>query len=205
MLFKKGLGTTNYFEACAFIPSSLTDKSWPDIQYHFLPAAMRYDGKAALKGHGFQVHVGQNKPKSRGYVKALSADINIAPEIKFNYLKHHDDIVGFRDCVKPTRKIINQPAFDEYRGEEVQPGISVQTDEEIDTFVRANVESAYHPSCTCKIGTDEMAAVDESLKVHGLENLRTVDSSVFPTITNGNLNAPTIMVAEKAADIILNK
>ena len=205
ILRKKGLGITNHFEACAFIPSSLTDESWPDIQYHFLPAAMRYDGKAALKGHGFQVHVGQNKPKSKGYVKALSADINNAPEIKFNYLQHHDDIVGFRDCVKLTRKIIHQQAFDEYRGEEVQPSISVQTDSEIDAFVRANVESAYHPSCTCKIGTDEMAVLDENLKVHGLENIRVVDSSVFPTIPNGNLNAPTIMVAERAADIILGR
>jgi len=205
ILFKKGLGITNHFEACAFIPSSLSDESWPDIQYHFLPAAMRYDGRAAFKGHGFQVHVGQNKPKSKGYVKALSADISNAPEIKFNYLQHHDDVIGFRDCVKLTRKIINQQALDEYRGDEIQPGINVQSDEQIDAFVRANVESAYHPSCTCKIGTDEMAVVDENLKVYGLENIRVVDSSVFPTITNGNLNAPTIMVAERAADIILNK
>lgn len=203
ILRKKGLGITNHFEACAFIPSSLSDESWPDIQYHFLPAAMRYDGKAAFKGHGFQVHVGQNKPKSTGYIRALSADINNAPEIRFNYLQHPDDVIGFRDCVKLTRKIINQQAFDEYRGDEIQPGSSVQSEEEIDAFVRANVESAYHPSCTCKIGFDEMAVVDENLKVHGLENIRVVDSSVFPTIPNANLNAPTIMVAERAVDIII--
>lgn len=202
ILFKKGLGITNHFEACAFIPSSLTNETWPDIQYHFLPAAMRYDGRAAFKGHGFQVHVGQNKPKSKGFVRAITPDINDVPEIKFNYLQHEDDIVGFRDCVKLTRNIINQQAFDEYRDGEIQPGEEVQSDKQIDAFVRANVESAYHPSCTCKIGSDKMAVVDENLRVHGLQNIRVVDSSVFPTIPNGNINAPTIMVAERAADII---
>jgi choline dehydrogenase len=202
ILFKKGLGATNHFEACAFIPSSLTDESWPDIQYHFLPAAMRYDGRAAFKGHGFQVHVGQNKPKSRGYVKALTADIKDSPEIKFNYLKHKDDVVGFRDCVKLTRKIMTQSAFHEYSGGEIQPGDHIQTDEQIDEFIRANVESAYHPCCTCKIGSDAMSVVDENLRVHLVKNMRIVDSSVFPTIPNGNLNAPTMMLAERAADII---
>ncbi|WP_040010734.1 choline dehydrogenase, partial [Candidatus Francisella endociliophora] len=205
ILFKKGLGITNHFEACAFIPSSLSDKSWPDIQYHFLPAAMRYDGRAAFKGHGFQVHVGQNKPKSTGYVKSLTADISDAPEIKFNYLEHKDDVIGFRDCVKLTRKIISQSAFDEYHDGEIQPGDHIQTDEQIDEFIRSHVESAYHPTCTCKIGSDKMSVVDENLKIHGLESIRVVDSSVFPTIPNGNLNAPTIMVAERAADIILDK
>ena len=202
ILFKKGLGATNHFEACAFIPSSLTDKSWPDIQYHFLPAAMRYDGRAAFKGHGFQVHVGQNKPKSTGHVKPLTDDIKDPPEIKFNYLEHKDDVVGFRDCVKLTRKIMTQPAFNEYRSGEIQPGDHIQTDEQIDEFIRANVESAYHPCCTCKIGSDDLSVVDENLKVHVVKNMRIVDSSVFPTIPNGNLNAPTMMLAERAADII---
>lgn len=198
---KQGLGATNHFESCGFIRSKATVE-WPDLQYHFLPAAMRYDGKEAFAGHGFQVHIGHNKPKSRGAVKVLSNDPKVHPKICFNYLEHEEDKAGFRACVRLTREIIHQKAFDEYRGEEIQPGIEVQTDEEIDTFVRQFVESAYHPSCSCKMGTDEMAVVDPETKVHGIEGLRVVDSSIFPTIPNGNLNAPTIMVAERAADII---
>jgi choline dehydrogenase len=199
--FKKGLGTTNHFESCGFIRSK-AGIEWPDLQYHFLPAAMRYDGKTAFAGHGFQVHIGHNKPSSRGAVKAISADPKAAPSILFNYLAEEADKEGFRDCVKLTREIINQPAFDQYRDDEIQPGVHVQTDEEIDAFVRANVESAYHPSCTCKMGTDELSVVDPDTRVYGIKNLRVVDSSIFPTITNGNLNAPTIMVAERAADLI---
>lgn len=199
---KSGLGVTNHFESCAFIRSN-DSVEWPDIQYHFLPAAIRYDGKSAFNGHGFQVHVGHNKPKSRGCVTIKSADPTEAPTIKFNYLSHPDDIEGFRACVRLTREIISQPAFDEYRDGEIQPGESVQTDEEIDTFVRSAVESAYHPSCSCKMGEDEMSVVDSNTKVHGISGLRVVDSSIFPTIPNGNLNAPTIMVAERAADMIL--
>jgi choline dehydrogenase len=199
--FKKGLGTTNHFESCGFIRSK-AGVEWPDLQYHFLPAAMRYDGRTAFAGHGFQVHIGHNKPSSRGAVKVISADPKAHPSIKFNYLAEEADKEGFRDCVKLTREIINQPAFDQYRDDEIQPGVQVQTDEEIDAFVRANVESAYHPSCTCKMGTDEMSVVDPETRVHGIENLRVVDSSIFPTIPNGNLNAPTIMVAERAADLI---
>jgi len=201
ILTKKGLGATNHFESCGFIRSK-ANVEWPDLQYHFLPAAMRYDGKEAFSGHGFQVHIGHNKPKSRGHIKALSADPKAKPEILFNYLEHEDDREGFRACVRLTREIINQPAFDKYRGEEIQPGINIQTDEEIDSFVRQFVESAYHPSCSCKMGTDAMAVVDPQTRVHGIEGLRVVDSSIFPTIPNGNLNAPTIMVAERAADII---
>jgi choline dehydrogenase len=163
---------------------------------------MRYDGRTAFDGHGFQVHIGHNKPSSRGAVKVISADPKSAPSILFNYLAEEADKEGFRDCVKLTREIINQPAFDQYRDDEIQPGMHVQTDEEIDAFVRANVESAYHPSCTCKMGTDDMSVVDPHTRVHGIKNLRVVDSSIFPTITNGNLNAPTIMVAERAADLI---
>jgi len=204
LLSKSGLGATNHFESCGFIRSK-AGIEWPDIQYHFLPAAMRYDGRSAFDGHGFQVHVGHNKPKSRGTVNAINGDPNASPEITFNYLSHPDDIEGFRACVRLTRDIINQPVFDQYRGDEIQPGLSIETDDQIDTFVRQNVESAYHPSCSCKMGSDDMAVVDSDTKVHGLEGLRVVDSSIFPTITNGNLNAPTIMVAERAADIIRGK
>ncbi|MCL1078055.1 choline dehydrogenase [Parashewanella spongiae] len=204
ILNKSGLGATNHFESCGFIRSK-ANLAWPDLQYHFLPAAMRYDGKEAFAGHGFQVHIGHNKPKSRGAVTLVSANPNVAPKISFNYLSEPEDIEGFRACVRLTREIINQPALDDYRGEEIQPGIAVQTDEQIDQFVRQSVESAYHPSCSCKMGTDPLAVVDPQTKVHGLTGLRIVDSSIFPTIPNGNLNAPTIMVAERAADLILGK
>ena len=202
LLNRSGLGATNHFESCAFIRSK-ADVEWPDIQYHFLPAAIRYDGKSAFDGDGFQVHVGHNKPKSRGSVTIQSADPTIPPKILFNYLQHKDDIEGFRACVRLTREIIAQSAFDDFRDGEIQPGEHIQTDEEIDAFVREAVESAYHPSCSCKMGEDDMAVVDSNTNVHGIEGLRVVDSSIFPTIPNGNLNAPTIMVAEKAADIIL--
>ncbi|GGP74629.1 choline dehydrogenase [Shewanella ulleungensis] len=204
ILNKSGLGATNHFESCGFIRSK-PGLEWPDLQYHFLPAAMRYDGKEAFAGHGFQVHIGHNKPKSRGAVTVVSKDAKVAPQIQFNYLSHQDDIEGFRACVRLTREIINQPALDEYRGEEIQPGLAILTDEQIDAFVRSSVESAYHPSCSCKMGEDAMAVVDSDTKVHGIKGLRIVDSSIFPTIPNGNLNSPTIMVAERAADIILNK
>ncbi|MFZ8168122.1 choline dehydrogenase [Alteromonas macleodii] len=204
LLNRSGLGATNHFESCAFIRSK-ADVEWPDIQYHFLPAAIRYDGKSAFDGEGFQVHVGHNKPKSRGSVTLQSANPTVPPKILFNYLQHPDDIEGFRACVRLTREIIAQSAFDDFRDGEIQPGEHIQTDEEIDAFVREAVESAYHPSCSCKMGEDEMAVVDSQTNVHGIEGLRVVDSSIFPTIPNGNLNAPTIMVAEKAADIILGK
>ena len=204
LLNRSGLGATNHFESCAFIRSK-ADVEWPDIQYHFLPAAIRYDGKSAFDGDGFQVHVGHNKPKSRGSVTIQSADPTVPPKILFNYLQHQDDIEGFRACVRLTREIIAQSAFDDFRDGEIQPGEHIQTDEEIDSFVREAVESAYHPSCSCKMGEDDMAVVDSKTNVHGIEGLRVVDSSIFPTIPNGNLNAPTIMVAEKAADMILGK
>lgn len=202
VLNKSGLGVTNHFESCAFIRSK-AGIEWPDIQYHFLPAAIRYDGKSAFDGHGFQVHVGHNKPKSRGSVTIQSNDPLVPPKIQFNYLQHQDDIEGFRACVRLTREIISQPAFDEYRDGEIQPGEHIQTDEQIDEFVRQAVESAYHPSCSCKMGEDEMTVVNSQTQVHGIQGLRVVDSSIFPTIPNGNLNAPTVMVAEKAADMIL--
>lgn len=201
LLKKDGLGATNHFESCGFIRSR-AGVEWPDLQYHFLPAAMRYDGKEAFSGDGFQLHVGHNKPKSRGSVYVQSDDPRQPPRIRFNYLQHEQDREGFRDCVRLTREIVSQPAMDRFRGPEIQPGVDVQSDEEIDAFVRQAVESAYHPSCTCKMGVDEQAVVGPDTRVHGLTGLRVVDSSVFPTIPNGNLNAPTIMVAERAADLI---
>jgi choline dehydrogenase len=206
ILTRKGLGATNHFESCAFIRSREGLK-WPNIQYHFLPAAMRYDGQAAFDGHGFQVHVGPNKPESRGSVAITSADPLNKPKIEFNYISTEQDRQDWRDCIRLTREILMQPAMDDFRGEEIQPGIAIASDEAIDEWVKQNVESAYHPSCTCKMGADDdaMAVLDESCRVRGIAGLRVVDSSIFPTIPNGNLNAPTIMVAERAADMILNK
>ncbi len=204
ILSKSGLGATNHFESCAFIRSKPGIK-WPDIQYHFLPGAMRYDGNAAFDGHGFQVHVGHNKPFSRGSVKLRTPSVQDKPEIIFNYLQAEEDIEAYRACVRLTREIIGQPAMEAFRGAEIQPGEDVQSDAEIDAFVRSAVESAYHPSCACRMGEDDMAVVDSTTRVRGIEALRVVDSSIFPTITNGNLNSPTIMLAERAADIIKGK
>ncbi len=201
LLFKDGLGASNHFEAGGFIRSEQGLK-WPDIQFHFLPAAMRYDGDKPFKGHGFMILTGPNKPKSRGHVRALSADPYQHPEIRFNYLESEEDREGFRRCVRLTREIIGQPAMDPYRGEELAPGAHVQTDEEIDAFVRANMESTMHPCGSCRMGEDEMAVVDSELRVRGIQGLRVIDSSVFPTEPNGNLNAPTIMLAERASDLV---
>ncbi|WP_191831647.1 choline dehydrogenase [Pseudomonas fluorescens] len=201
LLFKDGLGASNHFEAGGFIRSS-KGLRWPDIQFHFLPAAMRYDGDKPFKGHGFMVLTGPNKPKSRGHVRALSADPYQHPEIRFNYLESEEDREGFRRCVRLTREIIAQPAMDRFRGEELAPGPQVQTDEQIDAFVRANMESTMHPCGSCRMGEDDMAVVDSSLRVRGLQGLRVIDSSVFPSEPNGNLNAPTIMLAERAADLV---
>ena len=202
--FKTGLGATNHFESCAFIRSEAGRKA-PDIQYHFLPAAMRYDGTPSVKGHGFQVHVGPNKPKSRGRVAIASADPESAPSILFNYLSQEDDIAAWRRCIRLSREIIAQPAMDAYRGDEIQPGFDITSDEAIDAWVRENVESAYHPCSTCRMGeaNDPTAVVDTDCRVIGLEGVRVIDASVFPTVPNGNINAPTIMVAEKVADKIL--
>ena len=203
VLTKQGLGATNHFESCAFIRSRAGLK-WPNVQYHFLPGAMRYDGRAAFDGDGFQMHVGPNKPESRGSVQILTADPRDKPSILFNYLATEQDRQDWRDLIRLTREIVAQPAFDRYRGEEIQPGADITDDADIDAWVRANVESAYHPSCTVKMGdeADEKAVLDSECRVRGVDGLRVVDSSIFPTITNGNLNAPTIMVAERAADLI---
>ena len=206
LLFRDGLGSTNHFESGAFIRSG-PEKEWPDVQLHFLPAAMRYDGTQAFDSHGFQVHLGPNKPRSRGKVSIDSASVDADPRIIFNYLTHPDDVRVWRSCIHLIREIMQQPALNPFRGEEIQPGAGVAKDREIDRWVRENVESAYHPSCTCKMGDagDEMAVVDPQCRVRGLNGLRVVDSSVFPSITNGNLNAPTMMVAERVSDMILGR
>jgi choline dehydrogenase len=169
--------------------------------------AVAYDGSTLAQEHGFQAHVGPMRSKSRGWVRLASANPHDKPRVMFNYLSHADDVIEMRACVRLTREIFAQPAFDRYRGREIQPGANVQSDAEIDEFVRSKVESAYHPSCSCKMGSsdDPMAVVDPQLKVHGLEGLRIVDSSTMPSITTGNLNAPTIMLAEKAADHIAGR
>lgn len=201
ILFKRGLSVTNHFESGGFIRSDASLAA-PDIQFHFLPAAMRYDGKKPLDGHGFMVLTGPNKPKSRGHVRLRSADPYEQPDILFNYLDREEDREGFRRCLRLTREIIAQPAFDPFRGEEIAPGKDVQKDDEIDAWVRETLESTYHPCGSCRMGEDAMAVVDSQLNVHGLEGLRVIDSSVFPSEPNANLNAPTIMLAERGADMV---
>ena len=206
ILSKTGLGATNHFESCGFIRSR-AGLEWPNIQYHFLPAAMRYDGNAAMSGHGYQVHAGVNKVNSRGSIKINSSEAEAKPTILFNYLEDKQDIQDWRDCIRLTREILNQPSLDEFNAGEANPGDNINSDDEIDAWVRANVESAYHPSCSCKMGDleDTMTVVDNEGRVNGIQSLRVIDSSIFPTIPNGNLNGPTIMLAEKMADVVLGK
>ncbi|WP_422040091.1 choline dehydrogenase [Roseibium sp.] len=206
LFFKNGLGASNQFESCAFIRSKAGVK-YPDIQYHFLPFAVRYDGQAAAEGHGFQAHVGPMRSKSRGQVSLTSSDPKAKPSILFNYMSHDEDWEDFRTCIRLTREIFGQDAFADYRGKEIQPGDKVQSDEELNDFIREHVESAYHPCGTCRMGakSDPLAVVDPECRVIGVDGLRVADSSIFPLITNGNLNGPSIMVGEKASDHILGK
>jgi choline dehydrogenase len=206
LLTRGGLGATNHFEAGGFIRSRAGVR-YPDIQYHFLPMAVSYDGSSLAREHGFQAHVGPMRSKSKGWVRLASADARDKPRILFNYLSQADDWIEMRACVRLTREVFGQPAFDRYRGREIQPGADVRTDEQIDAFIREKVESAYHPSCSCRMGdeNDPKAVVDPHTEVRGVDGLRVVDSSIMPSITTGNLNAPTIMLAEKAADHILGK
>ncbi len=206
LFFGTGLGATNHFESCAFIRSR-AGIEYPDIQYHFLPAAMRYDGKAAFDGDGFQVHVGPMRSKSRGFVRVQSNDSNVHPKILFNYMSHEDDWAEFRACIRHTREIMKQAALMPYAGEEIQPGGGAVTDAQINDFIRQHCESAYHPCGTSKMGSvkDKMAVVDSECRVIGIQNLRVVDSSIMPQVTNGNLNAPTLMIGEKSSDHILGK
>ncbi|MEM7506427.1 MAG: choline dehydrogenase [Pseudomonadota bacterium] len=206
MLRQTGPGASNQFESAAFLRSK-PGVDYPDIQYHFLPIAVRYDGQAAAEGHGFQAHVGPMRSPSRGSVTLRSADPFDPPKILFNYMAHEEDWADFRHCIRLTREIFAQPAFDPFRGKEIQPGDAVQSDDELDGFIREHVESAYHPCGTARMGKakDPMAVVDPECRVIGVEALRLADSSIFPRITNGNLNAPSIMTGEKAADHILGK
>ncbi|MFN3144041.1 MAG: choline dehydrogenase [Paracoccaceae bacterium] len=203
---RTGPGASNQFESTGFIRSR-AGVEYPDIQFHFLPLAVRYDGQAAAEGHGFQAHVGPMRSKSRGAVTLRSADPAEAPVIRFNYMSHPDDWEEFRTCIRLTREIFAQDAFAPYRGHEIQPGAAVQTDAELDEAIREHAESAYHPCGTARMGRrdDPMAVVDPECRVIGVDGLRLADSSVFPQITNGNLNAPSIMVGEKAADHILGR
>jgi choline dehydrogenase len=206
LLSRSGLGASNQFESCGFIRSRAGIK-YPDIQYHFFPMAINYDGSSLASEHGFQAHVGPMRSKSRGTVTLKSADPHDKPKILFNYMSHPDDWTDMRACVRLTREIFQQPAFAPFRGREIKPGADIVTDAQIDAFIAEHVESALHPSCTCKMGSprDPMAVVDAELRVIGVQGLRVVDSGVMPTITTGNLNAPTIMIGEKAADHILGK
>ncbi|TIQ34226.1 MAG: choline dehydrogenase [Mesorhizobium sp.] len=206
LFFKTGLGATNHFEAAAFVRSQ-AGVDYPDIQYHFIPAAVRYDGKAAAKSHGFQAHVGPMRSKSRGSITLRSPDPKAKPVIRFNYMSHPDDWSEFRHCIRLTREIFGQKAFDGFRGKEISPGSHVQTDDELDAFIREHAESAYHPCGTCRMGRadDLTAVVDPECRVIGVEGLRVADSSIFPRVTNGNLNAPSIMTGEKASDHILGR
>ena len=203
LLTHGGLGASNHFETGGFIRSRAGIR-YPDIQFHFLPLAVSYDGSSLAREHGYQAHVGPMRSRSVGWVRLRSTAATDKPMILFNYMSRSEDWVEMRACVRLTREIFAQRAFDRYRGREIQPGEQVRTDAEIDAFIREKVESAFHPSCTCKMGSvsDPMAVVDKVARVIGLEALRVVDSSIMPSITTGNLNAPTIMLAEKAADHI---
>lgn len=203
---KTGLGTSNQFESAAFVRSK-AGVEYPDIQYHFLPMAVRYDGTAAAEGHGYQAHVGPMRSVSRGEVTLRSANPADNPRIQFNYMSAKSDWEDFRTCIRLTREILGQKAFAPFAGKEIQPGEDVQSDEALDGFIREHVESAYHPCGTCKMGAanDPMAVVDAECRVIGVDGLRVADSSIFPRITNGNLNGPSIMVGEKAADHIIGR
>ncbi len=206
MLTRTGPGASNQFETAGFIRSA-AGVDYPDIQYHFLPIAVSYNGKAAAEGHGFQAHVGTNRSPSRGQVTLRSNNAMEPPRIRFNYMSEAQDWQDFRTAIRLTREVFAQPAFDKYADGEIQPGASVQSDDELDSFIREHAESAYHPCGTCRMGAsdDPMAVVDPQTRVIGVKGLRVADSSIFPRITNGNLNAPSIMVGEKAADHILGR
>lgn len=202
-LARRGPAATNHFEAGAFVRSN-DEVDYPNLMFHFLPIAIRYDGSAPEGGHGYQVHVGPMYSDVRGSVKVRSKNPREHPAVQFNYLSTGNDRREWIEAVRTARSILSQPAFDAYNGGEVSPGPSVETDQEILDWIARDAETALHPSCTCKMGTDDMAVVDpESLRVHGVDGLRVVDASVMPAVSNGNIYAPTMMIAEKAADAIL--
>ncbi|MCY1351967.1 Oxygen-dependent choline dehydrogenase [compost metagenome] len=204
LFFGSGLGASNQFEAGGFIRTR-EEFAWPNIQFHFLPVAINYNGSNAVKEHGFQAHMGSMRSPSRGRIHLKSKDPRQHPSILFNYMSHEQDWQEFRDGIRITREIMGQPALDPYRGRELSPGAHLKTDAELDEFIRTHAETAFHPSCSCKMGTDDMAVVDGQGRVHGMEGLRVVDASIMPEIITGNLNATTIMIAEKIADKIRNR
>ncbi len=201
LLLGTGVGATNQFEAGGFIR---TDDSfaWPNIQYHFLPVAINYNGSNPIKVHSFQAHMGSMRSPSRGRIALRSSDPREHPSILFNYMAHEQDWREFRAGIRITRDIMRQQALAPYTGKEISPGSAVKSDAEIDAFVREHGETAFHPSCSCAMGYDKMAVVDHQGRVHGMEGLRVIDASIMPEIVTGNLNAPTIMMAEKLADVI---
>ncbi len=205
LFLRKGPGASNHFEAGGFARSN-EDVEWPNLMFHFLPISVRYDGTVTAKGHGYQIHIGPMYSDARGHVRIKSKDPKVKPSILFNYLSTSQDRREWVEAIRVARKIMNQKAFDEYNGGEISPGVDVSTDEEILNWVAKDGETAYHPSCTAKMGTDEMSVVNpKSMKVYGVEGLRVVDASVFPFVTNANIYSPVMMVGEKAADLILGK
>ena len=202
LFFRKGAAATNHFEAGGFIRSN-DEVPYPNLMFHFLPVAIRYDGSSPSGGHGYQVHVGPMFSDARGSVKIKSSNPKVYPSLRFNYLSTEQDRREWVEAIRCARKIMNQPAFDEFNGGEISPGPDVESDEEILHWVGKDGETALHPSCTCKMGVDSMSVVNPILQVHGLQNLRVVDASVMPYVTNGNIYAPVMMIAEKAADLIL--
>jgi choline dehydrogenase len=200
---RRGPGATNHFEAGGFIRSN-DQVAYPNTMFHFLPIAVRYDGSAPAGDHGYQVHVGPMYSNSRGSVKIRSADPRVKPALRFNYLSTPEDRREWVEVVRAARTILAQPAFARFDGGELSPGPAVETDEQILDWVRREGETALHPSCTCRMGTDDLSVLDpDSLRVHGVEGLRVVDASAMPYVTNGNIYAPVMMLAEKAADRIL--
>ena len=201
LLTHKGLGATNHFETGGHIRSR-KGIVYPDIQYHFLPLAISYDGKILASGHGYQVHVGTKRSKSRGWVRLRDASPTSLPRVRFNYMSHEDDWLEFRACIAHTREIFAQSALAPYRGREMAPGDDRTTQDDLDEFLRQKLESAYHPCGTCKMGSDDADVTRPDGTVRGIEGLRVVDASVMPQATAGDLNAPTLVMAERMADLI---
>jgi len=202
LFFRRGPGATNHFEGGGFVRSN-DDVRYPNLMFHFLPLAIRYDGSVPAMGHGYQVHVGPMYSDARGSVRLRSADPRDKPELRFNYLSTEQDRREWVEAIRVARRILGQPAFGPFDGGEISPGPAVSTDEEILAWVARDAETALHPSCTAKMGVGPDAVVDPlTMRVHGLDGLRVVDASVFPYVTNANIYAPTMMVAEKAADLI---
>ena len=203
-LFKKGIAAHSNLEIGGFIRTNeMVD--YPNMQYHFFPSLVIDHGRQNPSCHAFQAHVGPMRPTSRGFVKLKSSNPIDPPRIQFNYMQTEHDLNEMREGIKIARDIFHQKAFDHYRGKEISPGENIDSDDDLNNFVRSKGDTAYHPSCTCKMGNDDMSVVDQDLKVYGVEKLRVIDASIMPNIVSGNLNATTVMIAEKASDLIQNK